>query len=231
MAETRLEELLALKHAPVALTFRDEPPAGVPRVRAGTPAGCGYWKLAAEGEVFYTEASDHYGCPVGAHTHGIDLPPDAARELEGLVETMVGLEYLSMAEVPSIPRRAEPFGVAVYAPLGRSPVPADVILVRGTARQIMLLAEAAQSAGAGSDSPAMGRPACSIVPQALQSGRTATSLGCIGNRVYTGLADDEFYFAIPGSRLGALTERLAVIANANRELEKFHRARASSIER
>jgi hypothetical protein len=28
------------------------------------PAGCGYWRRAAEGEVFYTVADDHKGCPV-----------------------------------------------------------------------------------------------------------------------------------------------------------------------
>ena len=31
-------------------------------------------------------------------------------------------------------------------------------------------------------------------------GKTATSFGCIGNRVYTGLGDDEGYYAIPGER-------------------------------
>jgi hypothetical protein len=25
--------------------------------------------------VFYTEAADHYNCPVGSYTHGIALPP------------------------------------------------------------------------------------------------------------------------------------------------------------
>ena len=33
---------------------------------------------------------------------------------------MVGLEYLTMDGVARIPRRAEPFGVAVYAPLDRA---------------------------------------------------------------------------------------------------------------
>jgi uncharacterized protein (DUF169 family) len=64
-----------------------------------------------------------------------------------------------------------------------------------------------------------------MVPQAMQSGTGTTSLGCIGNRVYTGLADDELYFAIPGPKLAAVLERLHTIVHANRALEAFHTAR------
>ena len=56
-----------------------------------------------------------------------------------------------------------------------------------------------------------------------------TSLGCIGNRVYTEMADDELYFALPGGQLGRVVEKLAVIVNANRELEKYHRAKLATI--
>ncbi len=85
--------------------------------------------------------------------------------------------------------------------------------------------EAAWSAGLRGDVATMGRPACAMVPQAMQSGTGTTSLGCIGNRVYTGLADDELYFAIPGPMLAAVVERLHTILRANRELEIFHTAR------
>jgi hypothetical protein len=34
-----------------------------------------------------------------------------------LIETMAGLKYLQMAEVPEIPTRKTPLQVAVYAPL------------------------------------------------------------------------------------------------------------------
>ena len=221
-----LQELLHLHAAPVAVTFRPAAPAGVDHVGTREPAGCGYWRRAAAGEVFYTDAADHKGCPVGAHTHNVALSPDEAQELQGLVHTMVGLEYLKMEEVPSIPTRAQPFGVAVYAPLDRTPLPPDLVLVRGNARQLMLLAEAAQSAGVSGSTPAMGRPTCAIVPEALNAQKTSASFGCIGNRVYTGLDDNEAYFAIPGAALPAVEERLRVMIRANGELEKFHRARA-----
>ena len=89
-AGRRLSELLTLDVKPVAVTFAAAPPPGVPHVSKAGPAGCAYWKQAAEGAAFYTEAADHFNCPVGAHTHGVALPPERARELEGVVGTMVG---------------------------------------------------------------------------------------------------------------------------------------------
>ena len=67
MSHSSLAELLRLESPPVAITFVDTPPAGVPRVAAAEPAGCGYWRRAAAGEVFFTVADDHKRCPVRAH--------------------------------------------------------------------------------------------------------------------------------------------------------------------
>jgi uncharacterized protein (DUF169 family) len=214
--------------APVAITFVDTPPAGVPHVSAVEPAGCGYWRRAAAGEVFFTVADDHKRCPVGAHTHYVTLSPPEHQELMGLVQTMVGLSYLKMEDVAQIPTRKTPLQVAVYSPLAAAPVPPDVVLVRGNARQLMLLAEAAQAAGVAGTGATLGRPTCAVLPEAINSARTAASFGCIGNRVYTGAGDTDAYFAIPGSQLDVVVSRLALILRANQELEKFHRARAAA---
>src|ERR1041384_4886596 len=58
MPAPSLQDLLGLRLPPVALSFLPEPPPGVSRVASGAAAGCGYWRLAAEGSVFYTEAPD-----------------------------------------------------------------------------------------------------------------------------------------------------------------------------
>jgi len=221
----QLQSLLGLQSPPVALAFRSAAPPNVRRVREPAPAGCGYWKLAADGQVFFTEAADHYNCPVGAHTHGVDLPVEVARELQGLMGTMVQIEYLKMDEVPGIPRRSTPFGVAVYAPLSRAPVDPDMILLRGNPKQIMLVAEAIHAAGISQDVAAKLRPTCAIVPVAAEAQRASLSLGCIGNRVYTGLGDDEMYCAIPASHLAAVMAKLETIVAANRTLEVFHQQR------
>src|SRR3954469_13034018 len=226
-----IEQLLSLTSAPVAIAFVDAAPAGVAHVSDVEPAGCGYWRRAAAGEVFYTIADDHKSCPGGAHTHNVPLSSAEKADLMGLVETMVGLQYLKMDEVPQIPTRATPLRVAVYGPLNATAILPDVVLVRGNARQLMLLAEAARAAGVGGAGPTMGRPTCAVIPHAINADETATSFGCIGNRVYTAAADDEAYFAIPGAQLRAIEEKLAVIVTANNELEKFHRARAAGAQR
>jgi uncharacterized protein (DUF169 family) len=227
MPHTALTELLRLASSPVAISFVDRAPAGVPHVSAVEPASCGYWRRAASGEVFFTVADDHKRCPVGAHTHNVTLTPAEQRELMGLVQTMVGLSYMKMEDVSRIPIRRTPLQVAVYAPLAAAPVPPDVVLVRGNARQLMLLAEASQAAGVARDSATMGRPTCAVLPEAINSERTAASFGCVGNRVYTGADETEAYFAIPGAHLDAVEQQLAVIVRANDELEKFHLGRAT----
>jgi uncharacterized protein (DUF169 family) len=227
MADASLSDLLRLESSPVEITFTDTPPAGVSRVSAPEPAGCGYWRRAAAGEVFYTVADDHKRCPVGAHTHHVPLSASEHDELMGLVSTMVQLSYLKMEDVPNIPRRLSPLQVAVYGPLGSTPVPPDVVLVRGTARQLMLLAEAAERAGVAGRTPAVGRPTCAVLPQSINEQRTAVSFGCVGNRVYTGARDTEAYVAIPGQHLNAIERSLATIVRANDALEQFHRSRAT----
>src|SRR2546428_9651116 len=195
---TQLQELLGLALPPVAIAFPAAAPAGIARIDAPSPAGCGYWRLAAEGKVFYTEAADHYACPVGAHTHGVELPPEVAKELNGLVQTMVQMQYIKMEEIPSIPRRQGAFGVALYAPLALAPFEPDVVLVRGTVKQLMLLAEAAQAAGVAGGGAAVGRAAWAVMPGELQCRRAATRVQCIGNRVYTGPGVDEGHLARVG---------------------------------
>jgi uncharacterized protein (DUF169 family) len=222
-AARQLQDLLGLRRPPVAVTFRDTPPAGVPRLDSAGPSSCSYWKLAAEGRAFYTEAADHHGCPIGAYTHGVDAPAEVKRELEGVVSMMLTLGYLRAEEVPGIPRRDGAFGVAVYAPLEQAQGEPDVVIVAGSARQVMLLAEAAGAAGL------MGRPTCAALPQAMKTGRAVASFGCIGNRVYTGLGDDEMYFALPGGQVKAVTEKLTTIVHANGELEKYHTNKLSAV--
>jgi len=222
------QALLGLTFPPIAIAFRTAPPAELPRVDAAGPSGCSYWRLAAEGESFYTEAADHYNCPIGAHTHGVDLPAEKAAELQALVTTMVGMKYLEIAEVPDIPRRTSPFGVAMYGPFPQAPFVPDVVVVRGRAKQVMLLTEAARMAGIGSEMAARLRPTCAILPETMRTGQAGISLGCIGNRVYTQLGDDELYVAIPGPKVSEVVSKLGTILAANRELERFHQGRRAA---
>jgi uncharacterized protein (DUF169 family) len=66
-----------------------------------------------------------------------------------------------------------------------------------------------------------------MLPQSIGSSSGITSVGCIGNRVYTGLGDDELYVTVPGRFVERLLAELDVIVAANTALEKFHRERAA----
>jgi len=225
MTNTQVLDALKLEWRPVAIAFMAAPPPGLPRVDRALPAGCAYSKRASEEGGFYTTAEDHYGCTVGAFTHNVTLPDEKSQELQSVVGTMVSLEYLSGDEVPSIPRRQAPMQIAAYAPLADATFTPDVVVFRGNARQLMLLSEAARSAGIFGGGDILGRPACAMIPHAGNTGSAVASFGCIGNRVYTGLADDEFYVTVPGAGLARTLERLAVILNANIQLKAFHEAR------
>ncbi len=221
----RLVDTLALTTAPVALAFVDEAPAGVAHLGRSTPSGCTFWKLASLGETFYTVPEDHHGCPIGAHTHGLQLSGEPQQMLGTMIGMMVKLRYLREEEVPSIPTLKGGFKVAVYAPLASSPVDPDVVILRGNPRQLMLATESARAAGLEGNHPMRERPTCAMVAEVMESGRGQPSFSCIGNRVYTALSDDEFYFAIPGSKIEEFANQAEALATANRELENFHRSR------
>jgi hypothetical protein len=191
------------------------------------PSGCSFWRLAADGDAFYTVPSDHYNCPVGSHTHNIPLPAEREAELPRVLALMSDIGYIRMEEVPGIPRLPTTPAVAVYAPLGATPVAPDAVLVAGRPASLMLLHEAAARASKPVQ-PLLGRPTCMAIPASL-SGGIASSLGCIGNRVYTGVADEDFYAVIAGCDLEAVTAEIGTIASANVALADYHRERLATL--
>ena len=226
--EDRLRETFTLRRRPIAIAFRDAPPAGVAPFSGSEPSSCSYWRLAAGGRTFYTVPSDHYNCAIGSHTHNIPLPPDRAEELTQTLGFMTGLGYVRMEEMSGIPRLPKTPGAIVYAPLGDTPVDPDVVLVAGRPGPLMRLLEAGIRAGVQAQTPVMGRPTCMALPAALAQGMLA-STGCVGNRVYTDLGDDELYVAIPGRDLDKLLGEADTVAAANVSLADYHRARRQAL--
>jgi len=103
-----------------------------------------------------------------------------------------------------------------------------VLFVR--AAQTLVLVEAAESVDGGRP-PAMGRPACAVVPQVVNQNAAALSLGCCGARAYLDvLADDVAIFALPGARLDAYAARIVELAKANSVLAAFHTLRRQDVE-
>jgi hypothetical protein len=154
----------------------------------------------------------------------MQLPLERAQETETMLGMMLNLDYVRREEVPAIPRLPKEPAAIIFAPLGDAPVVPSVVLFACRTASAMLLNEAANRAGAGSTLPLLGRPICRVLPAAMLYG-TVSSLGCIGNRVYTGLAEDELYVAVPGAKLESVSEALGIVATANTTLGEFARGR------
>ena len=226
--EQQLTQALGLERRPVAVAFLDAPPAGIVPFSGSVPAGCSFWALAAEGRTFYTVPGDHYNCPIGSYTHNVPLPPDRAQKLNETLSLMGGIGYIKMEEIPAIERLSRSPGAVVYAPLGETPADPDVVIFVGRPGRLMLLGEAALRAGVVSQTPLLTRPTCMALPAALKQGLVA-STGCIGNRVYTDLGEDELYIALAGKALARVAGEAGTIAAANAQLADYHRSQRQAL--
>lgn len=220
----RVRQILRLRSLPVAIGFAETLPPGLPRWNGGAmPAGCAFWAKAGETSSFYTEAVEHYACPIGCHTHNIALPEERQAELMQTLSAMVAANYLDMSEVPSIPVLPRPTKFVVYGPADGADFAADVILLAARPAQVMLVYEAAIKAGAGGAVlAAIGRPACSVLPAVVHSQSVSVSFACTGNRTFTGLPDDEMYVCVPAGKWPAVAEKIIEANVANEAMGKLY---------
>ena len=68
-----------------------------------------------------------------------------------------------------------------------------------------------------------------MIPQAASAGAGVASVGCIGNRVYTDVGEDELYVTVPGKDLPRIAEAVETIAAANATLAEYHRGRRQAL--
>lgn len=213
---------------PVAVTFLDAEPNGIQKFDGSEPSGCSFWRLAAAGSSFYTLPQNHFNCAVGAYTHNIPLSPEREKETEQTLKMMFDLGYMKPEEVPQIPRLPKAPKAILYSPLSEASNQPDVVLFALKPAGAMLLQEAATRAGVGTGASALGRPTCMALPASLQHG-AITSLGCMGNRVYTGLREDEMYVVLRGKDLPAVVDALNTIATANAALQQYATGRREQL--
>ena len=223
---TKLTTALGLASPPVALALADAPPAGVRTFEGSVPSACTFWRRA-ESAVFYATAEQHFRCPVGTMVMGFDMPDEVKKELMGLVGVMVEEGYLGPDEAPRIPTLPRKSAGVIYGPLRDFPVEPDAVLMWLTPRQAMLVSEAGGACHWTGAAPAatLGRPACAAIPTAVSRGSLTASLGCIGMRTYTEVADDQMLAVVPAAAVSSLAATLAGIVTANRTLAAFHEAR------
>ena len=225
--EEKIQGMLGSTRRPVAVTFLDAPPEGVEKFAGAEPSTCSFWRIAAAGRTFYTVASDHLNCPIGGYTHNT-LPPDRMPELQQALSLMSDIGYIRMEEIPGVFHLSTAPEVVLYAPLGDTPAPPSVVLVAGRPGRVMMLSEAATRAGASSNLPLLGRPTCMAIPASLANGAVLSS-GCIGNRVYTEIGDDELYEVLRGADLDRIAAEIGVIQSANQTLTGYHQDRRARL--
>jgi len=209
---------LSLVQPPIAISFADAVPAGVGTPSTRVAAGCRFWQDASHSA--FATASEH---------HNLESSPSQQTDLADALKVFGDLGYVRPEDLPLIPVLASRSKHVVYAPLAESPLPPDVVLLFANSNQTLVLSEATQQVEVGTP-PAMGRPACAVIPQVANTGRAALSLGCCGARAYLDvLTDDVALFAIPGAKLEAYVERIVALAKANSVLTRFHGLRRNEI--
>ncbi len=219
-----LQKLLHLSKPPIAIGFLPAVPDHIEAWDGGpVPAGCAFWRQAQEGRTLYTLHSDHYNCAIGAHTHNIPLPADRAGELTGTVGFMVENGYIILDEVPGIPMLPSSPAAIVYGPAEDASFEASVVLIAAEPANAMLLYEAALQVAAGTAlMPSLGRPGCAVLPLTVNQNKAAISLGCAGNRTFTGIPASEMYVCIPGGLWTAVVEKIAKVINSNRSMQAHY---------
>jgi uncharacterized protein (DUF169 family) len=224
----KLADSLDLRQPPVAICFTDSIPAGMSGHAGRVPAGCRFWQDAAS-TAFATSASDHSLCAIGVYTHNLQSSPAQQTELMDTLKVFGELSYVRAEDIATIPvLQSEPQHI-LYSPLADSPMPPNVVILFVNPDQTLILSEATQQLE-NQNPPAMGRPACAVIPQVVNTGRAALSLGCCGARAYLDvLTDSVAIFAIPGAKLEAYAERIAALASANAVLSRFHQIRRRDV--
>ena len=219
-----LTEKLKLSHTPVGIAFLEHVPHGVKHYDEAVPSACTFWK-AAERELFYATAADHYNCPIGAITQGFQIPQPVSDKAMELIGMMGKLSYLEAAEAGNVPKVDKKHSVIVYGPLKDFiEFQPDVVLLIATPFQAMLISEAcgAASWGTGHESRTLGRPACAVIPASMKSNGTTISMACMGARTFADINEQEVLISIPARAMVELQSRLPVILDANVGMKKFY---------
>ena len=225
--KTLAAELTAALHPtapPIAITFSASRPDGVPAFdepmpapspdgRTGrVPAGCVFWMKSID-RTFSTVAEDHGNCSVGSWTHGFIPLEEAATR--GDVGALMESGWVTMDMIPHIPVVTEKPGAVTYGPLAETPIDPVVVLVRLSAKSLMVLSDALPGLRVE------GKPQCHIVAAAKEQNDVVASVGCALSRVRTGMPSTDHTCAIPASRLGEVVEALERTAETDAVVARY----------
>lgn len=219
-----LVDVLSLTAPPIAITFAEQPPEGVPAFdesmpapmsdgRTGrVPAGCVFWMKSSD-RTFSTVAEDHANCSVGSMTHGFKAMADVAGNSD--VAALLSSGWVTESDIPTIPVVSQRPGTVIYGPLAETPVDPDVVLLRMLPRSMMVLSDALPGIRIE------GKPQCHIVAIAKEHAEPAASVGCMLSRVRTGMSNTEMTAALPAGRLPEFAERLRTTSSVDDTVGRY----------
>lgn len=209
---------------PIAITFTAERPAGVPSFDKPMPppspdgrtgrvaAGCVFWMESVD-TTFSTVAEDHGNCSVGSWTHGFKTLDEIAGN--GDVGALLESGWVTMDMVPHIPTVTEKPGAVTYGPLADTTIDPDVVLVRLTAKSLMVLSDALPGLRVE------GKPQCHIVAAAKEQNDVVASVGCALSRVRTGMPSTDHTCAIPAGKLAEVVEAVQRTADTDAVVARY----------
>ncbi len=217
-----LAERLLIDIPPVGLAWLAAPPAGVVVLGKVAPSFCALWRMGERG-VFFTTATHHVECLIGAYLAGFPLTAGQLDEAHALLDDTCRSEALPPDDLGRLTRAAPHTGGILYGPLWEMPAPPDVAVVWATLPQAAVLQElAGPLAWPGNAQGAVfGRPACGVVGAAQQLQRMALHEGCVGMRLYTELPRELCPVALPASLLGRLETNLATLTDGEQRIRTY----------
>ena len=219
-----LTSILHLTEPPIGITFSDEAPPGVPAFddpmpeptpdgRTGrVPAGCVFWMKAID-RTFVTAPEDHGNCSVGSLTHGLMGLEEAVGRAD--VHALVASGWVTEDVLSQIPTVSTRPGFITYGPLSEAAAEPDVVLLRVSPKQLMMISDALPDLHGG------GKPQCHIVALAKEHGQVAASVGCMLSRTRTGMSPDEMTCALPAARLQEVLQKLGAAAEADAAVASY----------
>jgi|SRR5271157_5621782 len=214
---SKLKTLLGLKGSPVAVKLvqsRDDIPAGIPEIKEKV-RHCEMVQKARNGDVFYATKERH-ACAGGAGALGIMETPEKIRTGEfyfglGRFKTLDSAKKTMEA----VPRTGKSFMASMYAPLEKAAFEPDVIVIIGTPKQLLKIAQSNIYHEGGRNVASFSgiQSLCAdAVAAPYNTGELNATFGCDGSRKYAKIADEELIVGIPAAKLESVVEALEKIS-------------------
>jgi uncharacterized protein (DUF169 family) len=212
----KLTAALKLDSAPIAISFSTEAPEGVEQMQGRMRLCQMLDKVRLEGESFYTGPGNHE-CDGGAYSCGLIEPSERLKTGEFLAKMgLFGSNRAAGRFIRSIPRLD--FGtvkVVSFAPLEKTKIEPDVVVLICNATQGMKIAEAVAYESGKNATGLTGPPICSaVVAFPYLTGEVVYSLGDMGARRSMKVKDDDIFVGIPAELLPDIVNNLGKLRSA-----------------